>query len=397
MATTTTVVKKFFQWEASGGIVLIAASVLALVCANTWLAPLYNRLLEVPVALSIGTYALSKPILVWVNELLMAIFFFQVGLEIKREFVGGELGSIGKAMLPALAAVGGMVVPAAVYVYFNMADPTNINGWAIPSATDIAFSLGVLSLVGARVPLSLKVLLTAIAIFDDLGAVVVIALFYSSDLSYAALQLAAIAIMALAILNLSGVTRPAAFILVGMALWLCVAKSGVHATLSGVVLAAFIPVRGKFQGESQSPLHMIEHKLHPWVAFAIVPIFGFANAGVSFAGMTLANLFEPVTLGIAAGLFLGKQVGVFAIIWLAVKTGLAKMPTSASWLQIYGIALLCGIGFTMSLFIGTLAFEDDSLYAAPIRLGVLIGSALSAVAGFFVLRAGTPRASETAG
>jgi NhaA family Na+:H+ antiporter len=375
-------IRQFVKWEGAGGIALMGAAAFALFAANSALAPFYDRFLDLPVSIEIGSYGLSKPILIWINDLLMAVFFLLVGLEIKREVVEGELSSVKQAGLPALAALAGMAVPAAIYVAINSADALALRGWAIASATDIAFALGVLSLAGRRVPASLKVLLMAIAILDDLGAIVIIAAFYTADLSWWALGFAGVAIAGLAVLNAVGVRKIAPYVLIGAALWLSVLESGVHATLAGVVLALFIPLREK---DGKSPLRRMEHALHPWVAFAIVPLFGFANAGLSFTGMTLDSLWQPIPLGIAAGLFLGKQAGILLAIAVAVALGLAARPAQANWLQIYGMSVICGIGFTMSLFIGTLAFEEPS-FATPIRLGVLLGSILSAVLGLIVFR-----------
>jgi len=375
-------IRQFVKWEGAGGIALMGAAAFALFAANSALAPFYDRFLDLPVSIEIGSYGLSKPILIWINDLLMAVFFLLVGLEIKREVVEGELSSVKQAGLPALAALAGMAVPAASYVAINSADALALRGWAIASATDIAFALGVLSLAGRRVPASLKVLLMAIAILDDLGAIVIIAAFYTADLSWWALGFAGVAIAGLAVLNAVGVRKIAPYVLIGAALWLSVLESGVHATLAGVVLALFIPLREK---DGKSPLRRMEHALHPWVAFAIVPLFGFANAGLSFTGMTLDSLWQPIPLGIAAGLFLGKQAGILLAIAVAVALGLAARPAQANWLQIYGMSVICGIGFTMSLFIGTLAFEEPS-FATPIRLGVLLGSILSAVLGLIVFR-----------
>ncbi len=375
-------IRDFVKWEGSGGLVLMAAAALAILAANSMLAPFYDRFLDLPVSIEIGGYGLTKPILVWINDLLMAVFFLLVGLEIKREIVEGELSSVKQAGLPALAALAGMAVPAAIYVLINRADALALRGWAVASATDIAFALGVLSLAGRRVPPSLKVLLTAIAILDDLGAIVIIAAFYTADLSWWALGLAGLAIAALAALNVMGVRKIAPYVLVGVVLWLSVLESGVHATLAGVALALFIPLRAK---DGKSPLRRMERALHPWVAFAIVPLFGFANAGLSFAGVTLGSLWQPIPLGIAAGLFLGKQAGIVLAIAIAVALGWAARPAQANWLQIYGMSVICGIGFTMSLFIGTLAFEAPS-FAVPVRLGVFLGSILSAVLGLIAFR-----------
>lgn len=383
-----TLLREFFHMEAAGGIVLVIAAALALVVANSGLQPLYQAFLDVHLQISLGNAGLNKPLVLWINDGLMAVFFLLVGLEIKRELVKGELSSLSQALLPGIGAVGGMAMPAAIYVLSTLGTPAYLNGWAIPAATDIAFSLAVLSLLGARVPVSLKILLTAIAIFDDLGAIVIIAVFYTADLSFISLGLAVVALLALLILNLSGVRTMAPYLLVGAVLWVCVLKSGVHATLAGVALAAAIPIKPDQHGHS--PLHRMEHGLHPWVAFGVLPIFGFANAGVSFAGMGWDAFLHPITVGTALGLVLGKQIGVFGALWLAARFGLAELPIGTTWRQIYGLALLCGIGFTMSLFIGGLAWPTSE-YDAPLRLGVLAGSIVSALVGFVVLRVVLPK------
>ncbi|HET6223524.1 MAG TPA: Na+/H+ antiporter NhaA, partial [Dongiaceae bacterium] len=347
--------REFLRLEAAGGIVLFAAAILALIASNTPLAPLYDLFLNIPVEVRIGVLYIGKPLLLWINDGLMAVFFLLVGLEIKREFREGELSTIGQALLPAIAAVGGMAVPALVYYLCNSGDPLALRGWAIPAATDIAFAVGVMSLLGARVPIGLKVFLLALAIFDDLGAIIIIAVFYTSGLSTLSLLLAAVVLVAMLVLNLAGVTRVAPYALLGVVLWVCVLKSGVHATLAGVATALLIPMR---DAEGESPLKHLEHVLHPWVAFMVVPLFGFANAGVSLAGMSLASLTGGVTLGIAGGLFIGKQIGVFGATLAAVKLGLGRLPEGTGWASIYGAAMLAGIGFTMSLFIGTLAWES---------------------------------------
>jgi Na+:H+ antiporter, NhaA family len=381
----------FFHMEASGGIVLAIATVFAMIAANGALAPYYQGFLEIPGAVVFGGaegLVIEKPLLLWVNDAWMAIFFFLVGLEIKREFKAGELSSMGQVALPGLAAIGGMIVPALFFVGLNWGSPENLNGWAIPAATDIAFALAVLSLLGTRVPASLKVLLLAIAIFDDLGAIVIIAMFYSSSLSPLVVLLALIPIAGLVILNLSGVTKLVPYLLLAAVLWVIVLKSGVHATLAGVVAAFAIPMTPA-PGKSSSMLVNLEHELHIWVAFLILPMFAFANAGVSFAGMGLDSLTEPVTLGIALGLFVGKQLGIFGVLFLTIRTGIAPMPSGANWLHLYGVAALAGIGFTMSLFIGGLAFEHSD-FMAPIRLGVLTGSIASGIVGFLLLLAAGP-------
>lgn len=379
-------IREFIKLESAGGIVLIAAAAAALILANSPLGSVYEAFLEIPVAIQVGTFLLSKPLLLWINDGLMAVFFFLVGLEIKREFMEGELSSPTQVALPALAAIGGMALPAAVYVFINWGDPQNLNGWAIPAATDIAFALGVLALLGSRVPMSLKVLLMAIAIIDDLGAIVVIALFYTSNLSIEALLLGLVAIAGLVAANRLRIAHPAAYLLLGTALWVCVLKSGVHATLAGVITAFAIPLAPQ-NGDGKSMLKGLEHDLHPWVAFGILPLFAFANAGVSFAGIGLDSFVEPVKLGISLGLLLGKQIGVFGMLWLCIRLSVAPMPEGATWRHLYGVSLLCGIGFTMSLFIGSLAFEHSS-FDAPIRLGVLTGSILCASLGYLVLRWG---------
>ena len=379
-----TAIRDFFRLEAAGGILLVLASALGLWMANSPIDDLYHALLGTKAEIRVGDFVIAKPFTLWIDDGLMTVFFLLVGLEIKRELKEGELSSREQAMLPALAAIGGMAVPAGIYVLLNHGVPENLNGWAIPSATDIAFSLGVMTLLGSRAPLSLKILLTAIAVFDDLGAIVIIAAFYTADLSLLSLSLAAAALVVLSILNLGGVRNIAPYVVVGAFLWVCVLKSGVHATLAGVALAAAIPLAADQHGHS--PVKSIEHGLHPWVAYGVLPIFGFANAGVSFAGMGWDDLDHPVTLGIALGLFLGKQVGIFGIIWLAVRAGIARIPQGAAWTQVYGMSVLCGIGFTMSLFIGSLAWDHSHFYPA-IRLGVLAGSLASAVVGYSVLRA----------
>lgn len=357
---------------------------------NSAPAYLYDALLETPFEVRLGSLEVAKPLLLWINDGLMAIFFLLIGLEVKREILDGQLSSPSQVALPGIGAVGGIVVPVLIYVWLNRADPVALNGWAIPAATDIAFALGILSLFGERVPVSLKVFLLTLAILDDLSAIVIIAIFFTSDLSMLALVLAGLMLIVLFVLNRLGVTRIAAYALVGVALWVLVLKSGVHATLAGVALAFAIPLRAR-DAEGHSPLRHLEHTLHPWVAFGIMPIFAFANAGVPLAGVSLSTLVQPVPLGIAAGLFVGKQVGVFGFSWLAVKLGLARLPNEVSWSGLYGTAILCGIGFTMSLFIGSLAFEHGGPdYGTPVRLGILTGTLLSAVLGYVVLRYALP-------
>jgi NhaA family Na+:H+ antiporter len=376
--------QSFFKMEAAGGIVLVLASALAIWIANSPLAGYYQALLDVHATVRIGTVVdIDKPLRLWVDDGLMAIFFFLVGLEIKRELKQGQLSTREQALLPLVAAAGGMVVPAFIYAAINIGSGETLKGWAIPAATDIAFALSVLALLGRRVPLALKVFLTAVAIFDDLGAIIIIAIFYTPYLSFTSLSLAGVALAVLAILNAARVSRLALYIVVGIVLWVCVLKSGVHATLAGVALAMAIPMTGR--GPEQKPLlESCEHGLHPWVAFGVLPVFGFANAGISFAGLSWSSFLQPITLGIALGLFFGKQIGVFCTAWFAVRSGLARLPAGATWPMMYGVSLLAGIGFTMSLFIGGLAWEHTD-YDAQVRLGVITGSVASAVCGSLLL------------
>ena len=387
-----TAVREFLKLESASGILLVIAGALAMVAANTALVGWYDALLSAPFKIQLGDFKLDKPLVIWVNDLLMAIFFLLVGLEIKREVVMGELSDGAKIALPAIAALGGMIVPAAIYAWINWGDPVGLRGWAIPSATDIAFALGVLSLFGERVPVGLKIFLMTLAVLDDLGAIVIIALFYTSDLSVEALMLAGLAIAGLLALNRFGVMRIAPYILIGLVLWVCVLKSGVHATLAGVVTALFIPARDPAHPE-HPPLTRLEHALHPWVAFGILPIFAFANAGVNLTGLSMKDLLQPIPLGIMLGLVVGKQLGVFTFAWLAVKLGLARLPGGVDFKQVYGVAIICGIGFTMSLFIGMLAFENASTGEVIVtdRLGVLSGSLISAIVGYVVLHVALPR------
>ena len=379
----------FLQSEALGGYVLMLAALVALIVANSPAAPYYFGALETKFGFQAGPVVLKESVLHWINDGLMAVFFLLVGLEIKREVLDGQLRGAARIVLPGIAAVGGMVLPALIYVLINAGSPETLRGWAIPAATDIAFALGILALLGSRVPTSLKVFLTALAILDDLGAIVIIALFYTSTLNTFALGMAGALLVVLFCMNRMGVLRLAPYLLIGAVLWYFVLKSGVHATLAGVALALAIPLRPQNQGDTgeYSPLHALEHALHKPVALLIVPVFGFANAGVSFAGLGLATLAQPVPLGVALGLFLGKQLGVFGFAWLAIKSGLATLPRHATYTQLYGVALLCGIGFTMSLFIGALAFTDPAAVDAT-KIGVLTGSLASAIAGFVLLRAG---------
>jgi NhaA family Na+:H+ antiporter len=369
----------FLKSEAAGGIVLMAAAALALIVANSPLSAAYFGALK--------TYIGDLSVLHWINDALMAVFFLFVGLEIKRELFDGELSTWSRRVLPGLAALGGMFAPALIYLAFTRGSPELMRGWAIPAATDIAFALGVLALLGSRAPVSLKIFLTALAILDDLGAVVIIAMFYTADLAVMWLAIAGGVLAVLVALNRMGVERLPVYLIIGAALWFAVLKSGVHATVAGVLLALTIPLRPSpaRPEDAESPLHILEHGLAKWVAFLIVPIFGFANAGVSFAGIGVEALADPVPLGVAAGLFVGKQVGIFGMVWLAVKMRWADLPAEASWRQVYGVALLCGIGFTMSLFIGLLAFPASQLLQDEVKIGVLIGSILSGVVGAALL------------
>jgi NhaA family Na+:H+ antiporter len=374
--------QRLLRHEAASGVVLMLASTLALALANSPLAPSYNLLLSVRGTVRIDGFGIDKPMLLWINDGLMAIFFLLVGLEIKREVLEGELADRRRAILPVVAAIGGMTVPALIYLAVTRNQPDAITGWAIPCATDIAFSLAVMALLGSRVPTALKLFLTALAIIDDLGAIMIIAIFYTEELSWVSLDVALAALAVLAALNLAGVQRVIWYVLVGIVLWVFVLKSGVHATLAGVALALALPFKTA-SGEA-SPLVRIEHELAPWVGFGILPLFGFANAGLSFADLSLSSIIEPVPLGIAAGLFFGKQIGVFGAATLVIRRGWAQLPEGASWLALYGTSILTGIGFTMSLFIGTLAFGESDR-EAPMRLGVLVGSALSGIVGAGVL------------
>ncbi|WP_017902810.1 Na+/H+ antiporter NhaA [Pseudomonas asplenii] len=374
---------RFFQLEAASGLLLIAAAALALLINNSPLSYLYNGLLDVPVVAQVGALKIAKPLLLWINDGLMALFFLLIGLEVKREVLEGQLSKPSQVVLPGAAAIGGMVVPALIYWLLNRDNPTALGGWAIPMATDIAFALGVLALLGKRAPVSLKLFLMTLAIIDDLGAIIVIAMFYSGELSNLSLLLAGACLLALVAMNRLGVIKLGPYLVVGLILWICVLKSGVHATLAGVTLAFCIPLRTK--NAESSPLLSLEHALHPWVAYGILPLFAFANAGVSLAGINLESFTHHVPLGIAAGLLIGKTIGVFGLTWLAIKAGLAALPQGANWGQVLGVAILCGIGFTMSLFVGSLAFiPGSSDYAGMDRMGILTGSMLAAVIGYMV-------------
>ncbi|MBC3778433.1 Na+/H+ antiporter NhaA [Pseudomonas sp. SWRI99] len=374
---------RFFQLEAASGLLLIAAAILALIINNSPLSWLYTGLLDTPVVAQIGALKIAKPLLLWINDGLMAMFFLLIGLEVKREVLDGQLSKPSQIVLPGAAAIGGMLVPALIYWFLNRDNPAALGGWAIPTATDIAFALGVLALLGKRVPVSLKLFLMTLAIIDDLGAIVIIAIFYSGELSTLSLGLAAACIAALVAMNRLGVVKLGPYMIIGLILWVCVLKSGVHATLAGVTLAFCIPLRTK--NAEPSPLLTLEHALHPWVAYGILPLFAFANAGLSLSGVTVESFTHDVPMGIAIGLLLGKTIGVFGLTWLAVKIGIAALPQGANWGQILGVAILCGIGFTMSLFVGSLAFEPGvSDYAGMDRMGILTGSILAAVIGYVV-------------
>jgi len=379
--------------ESAGGILLMGAAVLAMLAANSPAAGLYALFIETPVEIRVGGLQIAKPLFLWVNDGLMAIFFFLVGLELKREFLEGELSRPANVMLPAIGAVGGIVLPVALYLAITSGNADAMRGWAIPAATDIAFALGILSLLGSRVPVSLKVFLVSLAIFDDLGAIIIIAIFYSADLSVAALITALGCVAVLAILSWRGVSSVSTYIVVGIIMWVAVLKSGVHATLAGVALAAFIPMRDA-EEPSRSPLRELEHDLHQVVAFGVLPLFAFVNAGISLSGVGLADLFHEVPLGIATGLFVGKQVGIFLLCFIAIKVGLARLPDGSGWGGLYGVSILCGVGFTMSLFVGSLAFEHEVVSSDVVfdeRLGIILGSLLSGIAGYLVLNFTLPK------
>jgi NhaA family Na+:H+ antiporter len=381
-------IRRFIASESAGGVVLALAALVALIVSNSALGSLYQRFVEMRIELRIANdwLVLSKPLLLWVNDLWMAVFFFLVGLEIKREVLAGELASVRQASLPAVAAIGGMAVPALIYVALNHADPVAMRGWAIPTATDIAFALGILMLLGSRVPASLKVFLTAVAIIDDLGAIVVIALFYTAQLSAPMLLAAGGGVAVLFVLNRAKVTNIGPYVIVGLLVWVCVLKSGIHATLAGVVTAMAIPMRDQHGG---SPLEKAEHALHPWVAFMVLPMFAFVNAGVSLQDVSLGTLTQGVPLGIALGLVLGKATGVFGASWLLMRLTGASLPAGASMRQFFGVCVLCGIGFTRSLFVGGLAFTGQGAgYETQVKLGVLGGSAIAGLLGVALLLGG---------
>ncbi len=384
--TQKSFLSKFLELESAGGLTLMFAAVLAVCLANTPLYTYYSLLIDTPIEIRIGGLHIAKPALLWINDGLMAVFFFLIGLELKREVMEGELSDKTKIILPGLGALGGMAVPALIYGYFNAQDPFAMKGWAIPAATDIAFALGILSLLGSRVPVSIKVFLTSLAIFDDIGAILIIALFYTDKISMVALLVVLCCIPLLAIMNFRNIESKTLYAVVGLIMWTAMLKSGVHATLAGVLLAFFIPISSS-QDPDYSPLKSMEHDLHFTVAFFILPVFAFANAGIRFTGMGTDQIFHPVSLGIALGLFIGKQVGIFGICGLAIRTGLTRLPKGMSWGSLYGASALCGVGFTMSLFIGSLAFEQtggNRLFDE--RLGIILGSVTSGITGYLILR-----------
>ena len=383
--------RDFFKLEAAGGFVLLIAAVLAMVLKNSSFGYLYEAFLDTPGVIQVGALEIAKPLFLWVNDGLMAIFFFMIGMEVKREVMVGELSELSQVALPAIAGLGGIVVPAGLYYLITMDDPLAIQGWAIPTATDIAFALGILAMVGPGIPIALKLFLMRLAIIDDLGAIIIIAIFYTSDLSVLSLSVAVSAFFGLCILKWRKVQTTAPYLLVGLILWVAVLKSGVHATLAGVILGLFIPMKAvDADGDEHSPLDQMIHELHPAVAFGILPLFAFVNAGVKLEGMTIDSLLSGIPLAIAVGLFFGKQIGVFGFAWLSIKLGLAKLPANVNWGQMYGASILCGVGFTMSLFIGSLAFEESGLgYSRPDRLGIIVGSLAAGILGFAVLKLST--------
>jgi len=379
-------IKKFFKLEASAGILLMFSALLAIIFANTSLNFYYEQLLSTPVEVRIGQLQVAKPLLLWINDGLMAVFFFLVGLELKRELVEGELSDKKNIILPGVGAIGGMLFPALVYMYFNHADPVAMKGWAIPAATDIAFALGILAILGSLVPTSLKIFLTSLAIFDDIGAILIIAFFYTEKISFLALILVAVCIPILTVMNRRNVCNKSPYILIGVIMWVAMLKSGVHATLAGVLLAMFIPIKSNARPD-YSPLKSMEHDLHTVVAYFILPVFAFANAGLNLSGVGIEQLMHDVPAGIALGLFLGKQIGIFGLCFIVIKLGLTKLPQGMNWASLYGTAALCGVGFTMSLFIGSLAFEETGVNLLfDERLGIIVGSLASGIVGYLVLR-----------
>lgn len=381
-----TFITRFLKLESSGGILLMIAAVIAMILANTPLVFYYDLLINTPVEIRVGALEIAKPLLLWINDGLMAIFFFLVGLELKRELIEGELSNKRNIILPGAGAIGGMLIPALIYTFFNAGDAIAMKGWAIPAATDIAFALGILSLLGSKVPISIKVFLTSLAIFDDIGAIIIIALFYTAKISVAALAVVAGCVLVLILINKRIIESKSVYILVGVIMWIAMLKSGVHATLAGVILAMFIPMKSKTNAD-YSPLKSMEHDLHSAVAYVILPIFAFANAGINIVGLGAEELFHRVPLGIALGLFFGKQIGIFGLCWFAIKVKATSLPDGMSWGSLYGASALCGVGFTMSLFIGSLAFEETGVNLLfDERLGIILGSVISGIVGYLVLR-----------
>ena len=390
----TSFIIAFLKLESASGILLMLATVLAMVFANSFLEPAYNFLLRMPIQIHIGALDINKPLLLWINDGLMTIFFFLVGLELKREFLEGELSNRRNIILPGIGAVGGMVAPALIYLIFNSGDPDAIRGWAVPVATDIAFTLGVLALLGSRVPISIKVFLTSLAILDDIAAILIIAIFYTAKISIMALLVAGACVFLLGLFNYRNYVSHSSYMLIGIVMWVALLKSGVHATLAGVILAIFIPMRSKTDPDI-SPLKVLEQDLHTVVAFAILPVFAFANAGINFEGITSEQILHSVPIGVALGLFVGKQLGIFSLCWLFIKFKLAKLPTGMSWAGLHGSSVLCGVGFTMSLFIGSLAFgEGEISMAFDERLGIIVGSLLSGVLGYAILTYSLPSSKK---
>lgn len=384
----TAIIRQFLKLEAASGVLLIIAAILALIMANTPLQGIYQQFLNIPIVVKISVLDIDKPFLLWINDGLMAIFFLVVGLEVKRELIEGSLAGRDKAIFPAVAAVGGMLLPALVYLFFNANDEIARQGWAIPAATDIAFALGIMALLGKRVPTELKVFLLALAIIDDLGVIIIIALFYTKSVSIMALGLAMLSLLVLIWMNWRKVENTSAYLVVGIILWVCILKSGIHATLAGVIVGFLIPLKG---GQNNSPSEQLEHLLHPWVAYLILPLFAFANAGIQLDGVTLTNLASALPLGVALGLLIGKPTGIFLFSWLALKLGVAKLPAKINLKQIFAVSVLCGIGFTMSIFIASLAFEGLDNFSTYARLGILIGSTLAAILGLLLLNSVLPK------
>ena len=379
-------ITRFLKLESLGGIILMFAALGAMLLANSPFAPYYNLLIDTPVEIRVGSFMIAKPLLMWINDGLMTVFFFMVGLELKRELIEGELSDKRKIILPGVGAIGGMLIPALIYTYFNAGDAIAMKGWAIPAATDIAFALGILSLLGSRVPTSIKIFLTSLAIFDDIGAIIIIALFYTEKISMTAIIFVVCCLLVLFILNKRNVESRNIYRIVGIVMWVAMLKSGVHATLTGVLLAMFIPLKSKTR-DGYSPLKSMEQDLHSAVAYVILPVFAFANAGIRIIGMGSDAVLHSVPLGIALGLFLGKQLGIFGLCWAVIKLKVTSLPTGMSWSSLYGAAALCGVGFTMSLFIGSLAFEETGINLLfDERLGIIIGSLLSGFVGYLVLR-----------